>query len=92
MTFIFKDAKLVGELSALESLCHSIIANGADSFLISIPNPKDTKTSIDLSATQYKKTKIDVDVSTGSPYIKIDVELFAKVLSIDTHTDYFIRR
>ena len=85
---VFKDDRLVGELTALESLCHSIITNEVDSFLVSIPNPKDNKTSIDLSANQYKKTKVTVDVSSGLPYISIDIYLFAKVLSVDTDTDY----
>lgn len=85
---VFKEDRLVGELTALESLCHSIIANEVDSFLISIPNPKDTQSSIDLSTNQYKKTKVNVDVSNGSPYITVDVYLFVKVLSIDTHSDY----
>ncbi|MBR3249488.1 MAG: hypothetical protein IKF83_02175 [Clostridia bacterium] len=85
---VFSEDHLIGELTALEALCHSIIANEADSFLISIPSPKDDKTSIDLSINQYKKTNIDVDVSTGSPYITIDLYLFAKVLSVDTNTDY----
>ena len=85
---VFKEDRLVGELTALESLCHSIITNEVDTFLISVPNPKDDKTSIDLSANQYKKTKVNVDVSTGSPYITVDIYLFAKVLSIDTDADY----
>ena len=85
---VFSEDHLIGELTALEALCHSIITNEADSFLISIPNPKDDKTSIDLSINQYKKTKVDVDVSSGSPYITIDLYLFAKVLSVDTNTDY----
>ena len=85
---VFKQDKLVGELTALESLCHSILTNESDSFLVSIPNPKNTQTSIDLSTNQYKKTHVDVDVNTGSPYITIDVYLFVKVLSIDTDSDY----
>lgn len=85
---VFKEDRLVGELTALESLCHSIITNESDSFLISIPNPQDSQTSIDLSANQYKKTKVNVDVSTSSPYITLDIYLFVKVLSIDAHSDY----
>ena len=85
---VFKDDKLVGELTALESLCHSIIDNEANTFLISIPSPQDNKKTIDLSASEYKKTSIDVDVSNGSPHIVIDVFLVAKILSIDAGNDY----
>lgn len=85
---VFKGDKLVGELTALESLCHSIIENEANTFLISIPNPRDSKKTIDLSASEYKKTSIDVNVSNGSPHITVNIFLTAKILSIDTSTDY----
>lgn len=85
---VFKDDKLVGELTALESLCHSIINNEANTFLVSIPNPKDNKSIIDLSASEYKKTAISIDIANGSPLITINIYLNAKVLSIDTNTNY----
>lgn len=85
---VFKGDKLVGELTALESLCHSIIGNETNTFLISIPNPRDTKNTIDLSASKYKKTAVKVDVSNGSPYITINIYLNAEILSIDNGTDY----
>ena len=85
---VFKGDILVGELTALESLCHSIIDNEANTFLLSIPNPQDNKNTIDLSVSEYKKTAIDVNVSNGSPYIKIDIFLNAEILSINTGTNY----
>lgn len=85
---VFKGDKLVGELTALESLCHSIIGNEANTFLISIPNPRNAKNTIDLSASEYKKTAIEVDVSNGSPHITINIYLNAEILSIDTGTNY----
>ena len=85
---VFKDDKLVGELTALESLCHSIIDNEANTFLLSIPDPNDSKNTIDISASEYKKTAIDVDISNGSPYITVNVYLNAKILSINTGTNY----
>lgn len=85
---VFKDDVLVGELTALESICRSIVDNEVDSFLISIPNPKDDKSLLDLSVNEYKKTDINIDVSNGSPYITVNVFLFAKILSIDTSSNY----
>lgn len=85
---VFKDDVLVGELTALEALCRSIIDNEVDSFLISIPNPKDDKSLLDLSVNEYKKTNMDIDVSNGSPYITVNIYLFAKILSIDTSSNY----
>lgn len=85
---VFKDDVLVGELTALEALCRSIIDNEVDSFLISIPNPKDDTSLLDLSVNEYKKTNIDIDVANGSPYITVNIYLFAKILSIDTNSNY----
>ena len=86
---VFKDDKLVGELTALEALCHSIIENKVNTFLISVPNPKDNKSTVDLSANQYKKAKINIDVSNGSPLIKVTIFINAKILSIDDNINYF---
>ena len=85
---VFKGDKLVGELTALEALCHSIICNEANTFLISIPDPKDGNATVDLSASEYKKTAIEVDTNNGSPYITINVYLNAKIMSINTGTNY----
>lgn len=79
---------LFGELTALEALARSIIDNEVSSFLISVPNPNDDKVSLDLSCNQYKTPVIEIDTSNGSPYITVDVYLFAKILSIDNNTDY----
>ena len=85
---VFRGDKLVGELTALESLCHSIINNETNTFLVSIPNPKDNKSIIDLSASEYKKTSVDVNIANGSPLITINIYLNAKILSIDKNTNY----
>ena len=79
---------MYGELTALEALCRSIIENEVSSFLISVPNPKDEKSTLDLSSNQYHPPKISIDTSGNSPYITIDIYLFAKILSIDANTDY----
>ena len=60
---VFKGGTLVGELTALDSLCHSIIINEVNTFLISVPDPKDNEKTIDISVSPYKKTKIHSDTS-----------------------------
>lgn len=85
---VFKGGTLVGELTAIESLCHSMIADEVDTFFISIPDPNKPETNLDLAVSKYKKTKVAVDVSNGSPYINVEVSLNARILSIDLGTDY----
>lgn len=79
---------MFGELTALDALCRSVIDNEVSSFLVSVPNPQNSKNTLDLSANQYKTPKISIDTSNGSPYISIDIYLFAKILTIDNDTDY----
>ena len=85
---VFNGGKLVGELTGFETLWHSVIQNDVDSFIVSVPNPKDDSKSIDLSLVQSDKTKIKVDISKGSPYITIDIKLSGRISSIDSDSDY----
>lgn len=79
---IFKGDKLVGEASAIDVLCHLIIVNKLKSGVISIPNPFDQSSSIDLSITKQQNTKKKVQFVNNSPYITIDVSIAARVLSV----------
>ena len=47
-TAVFKDDKLVGELSSLETLCLSIIRGAVNSFLITINDPQNAEEKIDI--------------------------------------------
>lgn len=85
---LFDGGKLVGELTGLETLWHSIIQNNINTFIVSIPDPKNTNEYLDLSLTQKRKTKIKVDVSTGSPYITVNISLTGKVFTIDGNSTY----
>ena len=89
---VFKKDTLVGELSAIEALCHSIITNQVSTFLVSVPDPKNPNNNLDLSASLTKKPKINVDVLGTSPYIKIDLNFDANVLTIDENTDYLDKK
>lgn len=79
---IFKDDKLVGEASAIDALCHLIITNNLKFGTISIPNPFEENSSIDLSIYKSKNTKNKVQFINNSPYITIDVKINARILSV----------
>lgn len=85
---VFDGDKLVGELTALETLCHLIITNKVNTFLISIPNPNNIDNNIDLTVTPNRKSKISVDFLNGSPYIKVDVSFNAKILTVNQNSNY----
>lgn len=79
---IFKDDKLVGETSAIDSLCHLIITSKLKSGIISIPSPFNQNTSIDLLINTEKRTKNKVKLINNSPYITLDANINARILSV----------
>lgn len=85
---VFKGDKLVGELSASETLCLSIIKGDVESFYIRIPNPNDNNKKIDLLMYPDNSRKIDVDIINGSPYITYETKFSGKIYSIDEDSKF----
>lgn len=86
---VFKGDVLVGELTAMECLCHLIITNDIKECILSIPNPFSEDSIIDLYVTTEKKTKNDVKIINGSPFIETKIRLNAKILSNQEGSNYF---
>lgn len=84
----FKGDKLVGELCALETICFLTVRNQVDRFLISVPNPDDTKNYLDIYLTAKDSTTIDVDTTTSSPYIKLKTGFTGKIYSMSSNAKY----
>lgn len=80
---------LFGELTAIETLCHSIIISEMEECIISIPSPFDADSIIDLYVTLDQNTKNDVKFVNGSPYITSKIYLNAKILSSEKNSNYF---
>ncbi len=57
--------------------------------IISIPNPFTEDSVIDLYLSLDNKTKNSVQIINGSPFIKTNVKLNAKILSSDKNSNYF---
>lgn len=85
---VFKGDKLVGELTAIESIAHLIITNDFKSTTISVVDPTNSSNTIDLYLYNNKKNKIKVDIVNGSPYVTINCYLNARISSIDKNSDY----
>ena len=79
---VFKDGKLVGELNAIETVCFNILKKEVDSFLVSVPDPNNENSNIDVYLTPLSKSKIDVKIVNGSPYIKINYSFDAKIYTV----------
>ena len=85
---VFKEDKLVGELNAIENLCFMIIDNKVDGFLISVPNPKDSNSFVDVYFTPIANTSIDAKIVNNSPYIKINCRISGRVYSLNENANY----
>lgn len=79
---IFKDDKLVGEASAIDTLCHLIVTSKLKSGIISVPSPFDQNSSIDLLINIEKNTKNKVKLINNSPYITVNASINARILSV----------
>lgn len=86
---VFKGDVLVGELTAMESLCHLILTNRMEECILSVPSPFDENSIIDLYITYEDKTKNSVELINGSPFISTNVHLNAKVLSASKTSNFF---
>lgn len=84
---VFKDDKLVGELSGIETACYLILTNKLDTCTISIQNPLDNSSTLDLYVYKQKNTKKKINFINNSPYIDIDVSIKARIISTDKNAE-----
>ena len=84
----FKDDKLVGELCALETTTYLAIKNEVDRFLVSIPDPDDVTSYIDIYLYPKGPTSIDIDTSSSSPFVKVKAGFTGKIYSMSSNSQY----
>ena len=86
---VFKDDKLCGELTAVESICHLLITNKVDSCIVSINNPvSKEEEKIELQLFPRENTKVNVSFDNDTPHISIDVKLNADIMTLDKDVNY----
>ena len=85
---VFRGDKFVGELNGIETFSHLLVTNQLNEALVTIPNPLNETTFVDLSVGLKKSTKTKVKLVNGTPFIQVTVSLDSKLLSIDSNTDY----
>ena len=87
---VFNDDKLCGKLTATETICHLLINNDVNSFVISIDNPcsDKEKNKIELNIVPNKKSKISVNIEDGIPNIYTDINVQASILTLEKNMEY----
>ena len=85
---IFKENKLCGELTAMETICHLLITDSLDSCVISIDDPFRNSEKAELSISPKSKSKITIIVKDGIPHISVKLSVDAYGLTLDENTNY----
>ncbi len=72
----------------MESLCHLILIDEFETATISIPDPDNQDSILNLFIHSKKDPKISVKLVNGSPFIECNIYLAADILSLDSATKY----
>ena len=82
---IFKKDKLVGSLNANQTLSHQLITNELDFSTINIISPFNNSETLDIYISTFKKPKIKVDISRGSPFVQVNLYIAARIVSFNSY-------
>lgn len=85
---VFRRDKLVGELDGIESVCYSILANKLENCMITVPDPLDSRESLDIYVKLQKNTQTSVSLINNTPYITVKIYLDGNIASSD-ETDIY---
>ena len=85
---VFKKDTFCGELTAVETICHLLLVNDLDSFIISIESPTSEDTTMELQLVPKKNSKISVSIDDNTPIINIDLNLDADILTLQNNVNY----
>ena len=78
---VFKDDKYIDKLSAIDTLCYSLIENDVDTFTICINSPFEENKKIDISVSSLEPAFTNINLSKDVPVITIKLNLTGKTLT-----------
>ena len=85
---VFKEDKYVGQLSELETICHLLVTNNVDSFVLSINKEDYPDKLLDLNVSPIRKSSVKVSTNGEHPCISVSVYCEAKILTVGNNYDY----
>lgn len=85
---VFKNDKLVGELNSIETLSFLATRNEISSFLVSVPDPTDNNSYIDIYLTPVRNSNANINFINGSPYIKVSYHFTGRIYSMKPNSSY----
>lgn len=85
---VIKDGKYIADLSAADTLCHTLITGEVNSFLLSIDNSDIYEKYIDIALYENTSPHISVDISNDVPNIHINIQLIGRIVGIKNDITY----
>lgn len=85
---VLKDGIYRGDLTAIDTLCHTLIKGEVNSFLLTINNTEIYKNYIDVSLYENNPPKITVNISENEPVINIKIKLVGRISNLKDGINY----
>ena len=85
---VLKDGIYRGDLTAIDTLCHTLIKGEVNSFLLTINNTEIYKNYIDVSLYENTPPKITVNISENEPVISIKIKLVGRISNLKDGINY----
>ena len=85
---VLKDGIYIGDLSAEDTLCHTIISGEVNSFLLTINNTKIYENYLDIELFENMSPKISIEIKNNNPKINIDIKLIGRISGIKDGINY----
>ncbi len=85
---VLKDGKYIGDLTASDTLCHTLINGEVNSFLLTINNTELYKYYLDISLFENNSPIISVNTSNDKPEINIKLSLTGRIDGIKNGINY----
>ena len=84
---IFKDDKLIGEISREETLCYMLVSGKLKDAVINVPSPFEDADYVSLNISSVH-SKNKVEIVNDTPFITCNISLSARVLSSTKTSNY----
>ena len=83
----FKNNKMVGRLSGVDTLCYNLLTNNFDRAAIEIYSQGTPDYPLTVNISRSKKPKISVSLENNTPKIKCEINVEAKLLTANKNID-----
>jgi len=85
---VLKDGIYIGDLTAEDTLCHTLISGEVNSFLLTINNTQIYKNYLDIELFENMSPKISVEIEDNNPKININIKLIGRISGIKDGINY----